>query len=327
MLFNALVLLAKMKKLRDFLKSNKLGGALWDYLHRGNINLRRVLSDKAYFKLVYWRNCGEWLDFNAPQTFDAKQLWLKMYYRNPLCTLCSDKYAVREYVRKKGLSHILNELYAVYDSVEQIEWDKLPNMFYMKANNMSGCNMRCNDLKSFDKSAAIRYFKKRMKYNYYYESREWNYRDISPKIIIEKILPSTNEAGLIDYRFLCAQGKCHYVFIDIDTADMAGHHKPEAKRNVYDRDMNLLDVQVSRERFDPSLVSKPDNWDEMVAYAEILSGNFPFCRVDLYNINGKILFGEITFFHAGGLSVIYPKEWAYKLGEMISIDYAKRCIE
>lgn len=309
--------------LRKMLYKSEFGTRIWYFLHSANIMLLKIYSDEKYFKRAYRRSSGNELDFENPQTFDEKQLWLKMYYRNPLCTICSDKYLVREYVKEKGLEHILNPLYAVYESVDDIEWKKLPNQFYIKANHMSACNVRCNDLSTFDKKKAIKILKRGLKHNYYNDSREWNYKDIKRRIIVEAIIEDKNKKPLIDYRFLCYRGQCEYIFIDIGTADESGNHLHDAKRNVYDRNMNFLNVTVSRENFEEKLVERPKNFDQMIQYAEKLSGEFPFCRVDLYNVDGNIIFGEITFFHAGGLSRIEPKEWQYKLGENISIEAAK----
>lgn len=300
-----------------FMKSN-VGKELWYILHRLNVNLNKIYSDETYFKKTYKKATGKELNLENPKTFDEKQLWLKKNYRNPLCTKCSDKYLVREYVKEKGYENILNPLYGVYDSFEEIEWEKLPNSFYMKANHTSGCNIRCNDKTKFDKKAARKKLNRGLKINHYYESREWNYKDIERKIVVEEILDDSEP--LIDYRFLCCNGKCEYLFVDIDTADELGSHKVDAKRNVYDKNFNLIDVKVSRPKFNPDLISKPNNFEEMLRCAEILSGEFPFCRVDLYNIKGKIIFGEITFFHAGGISIIEPEEWALRLGELINIE-------
>lgn len=311
------------EQLRKTLKKNNFTKSLWRVLHNVNITLQRVYSDEAYFKKSYKNKNGEDLNFDDPKTFDEKQLWLKMYYRDPMCTTCADKYAVRKYVEDKGLGHILNPLYGVYDRAEDIEWDKLPNEFYMKCNHMSGSNVRCNDLSTFDKKRAQKILTRGLKHDYSRDSREWVYHDIDRKIIVEAIIESKDKAPLVDYRFLCSNGKCQYMFIDIDTAGDDGSHLEGAKRNVYDREMNLQDVTVSRPRFDAELVKKPDNFDTMVEYAEKLAGDFPFCRVDLYNIDGNILFGEITFFHAGGLSEITPDEWRYKLGDSIDLSCAK----
>ena len=313
--------------LRKVLKRNEVGNNIWYFLHLCNIELLRLLPSKTYFQRVYRNVHKEEADFINPSTFDEKQLWLKMYYRNPLCVTCSDKYRVREYVKNMGLEYILNPLYAVYDSVDEIDWERLPSRFYMKANHMSGCNVCCTDPQTFDRKEAIKRLKRGMRHNYYLDSREWNYGPINRKIIVEAIIEDKKKSPLIDYRFLCTDGKCNYIFIDIGTADVDGKHLEDARRNVYDREMKLLDVKVTRDNFPAELVQKPPNFDEMLTIAEQLSGHFPFCRVDLYNIDGKIIFGEMTFFHSGGLSKITPKNWELKLGEPISIEQAKWQIE
>ncbi len=307
------------RSLKKVLKGNKIGLSVWHILHLININIKRILPNDVYFTRAYKKTHDKYPNFDTPATFDEKQLWLKMHYRNPLCTKCSDKYLVREYVKERGLEHILNPIYGVYDSVDEIKWDELPDRFYIKANHMSACNVRCNDLSTFDKKTAKKILSRGMKHDYSLDSREWNYHDIERKIIAEAIIENKDGTGLIDYRFLCSKGKCEYLFVDIDTADENGNHRHDARRNIYDKDFNLMTVTVSRENFDPSLISKPHNFEEMLKYAEILSGDFPFCRVDFYNVDGKIIFGEITFFHAGGLSKITPHEWELKLGEVIDI--------
>ena len=306
-------------KFKHFLYNNELGKDFWGLMHTININLRRVIPNELYFKRAYVKTHGESPDFKNPRTFDEKQLWLKMNYRNPLCTKCSDKYLVREFVKEKGLEHILNPLFGVYDSAKSINWDELPDRFYIKANHMSACNVRCNDLSTFDKKSAEKILGKGMKHDYSLDSREWNYRDIDRKIIAEAIIETDDSLGLVDYRFLCSKGKCEYIFVDIDTADDSGNHRHDARRNIYDNEFNLLDITASRPNFDPSLISKPENFEEMLKYAQILSKEFPFCRVDFYNVDGKIIFGEITFFHAGGTCDITPKEWQYKIGDSIDI--------
>ena len=307
-----------------FLNKSKTGEDLWYWFHIINVNMRRVVPDKMLIKKSYMKMHGSSIRFDNPITFDEKQLWLKLNYRNPLCVICSDKYLVRKYVEDNGYGHILNRLYAVYNSVNEIEWDNLPQQFYMKVNHMSGCNIRCNDKTKFNRKEAIKRIKRGMRHDYSLDSREWNYKNIRRKILIEAIIENHDKSPLVDYRFLCYNGRCEYIFVDIGTADENGKHLADAHRNVYDRDMNLLDVQVSRKRFPSKLVVKPINFEEMRKCAERLSGHFPFCRVDLYNVDGKILFGEITFFHAGGLSSITPKEWEIKLGDPISIDLAKK---
>lgn len=313
------------KTIRSFLSSTEIGENIWRFLHLANLKYLSHYSDVDYFKKVYKNHTGgKELNFSDPQTFDEKQLWIKMYYRDPLYTKCTDKFLVREYVQSCGLGHILNTLYAVYDSPNDIKWDSLPNEFYLKANHTSAGNIRCNDKTTIDRKKACRELERSLKHNHYYDSREWNYKEIQPKIIAEAIIENEDKSPLVDYRFLCYEGKCEYLFIDINEADDKGRHREDAVRNVYDREMNLLDVTVSKPRFDSSLIQKPENYDLMVDYAEILSRPFPFCRVDFYNISGKIIFGEITFFHAGGFSTIQPKEWEIRLGKDIPIEKLQR---
>ncbi len=313
--------------LKKYLSRNKFGDDIWYWLHIINVNSKRIIPDKKFFEISYKKSHSKRkINWDNPVTFDEKQLWLKLYYRNPLCIQCSDKYLAREYVKKCGYGEILNELYAVYDSVDDIKWDSLPSRYYMKTNHMSGCNVRCNDTMTFDRKDAIKRLKRGMHHDYSIDSREWNYKKIKRKIIVEKIIEGSKHLPLIDFRFLCYGGECKFLFVDIGTANDEGKHLEDARRNVYDRNMNILDVKVSRDTFPEYLVKKPENYEEMVTCAEKLSGNFPFCRVDLYNVEGKIIFGEITFFHSGGISSIYPLEWEEILGNDISIDLAKKQI-
>ena len=153
--------------------------------------------------------------------------------------------------------------------------------------------------------------------NYYFQSREWNYKNIKPKILMEKFL-ETNEP-LLDFRFFCFHGEVKMIFVDIDTAAEDGTHNPEAKRNIYDREFNLMNFTVGRENFDTNLVSKPDNFDTMIHYAEKISEPFLFCRVDLYNLNGEIKFGEITFYPGGATQQFSSEEADLEVASWLKI--------
>jgi hypothetical protein len=163
-----------------------------------------------------------------------------------------------------------------------------------------------------------KFFNRALSLNYFYQGREWNYKNIDPKIIIEKSLVEPG-SGLVDYRFLCFDGKVKMLFIDIETAALDGSHDPAARRNIYDRDFNIIDAEVGRKRFDPRKVSKPENYYEMVDIAETLSAEFAFCRVDLYNLEGKIYFGEITFYPGGCTQRISPNSLSLEMGAWIDL--------
>ncbi len=222
-------------------------------------------------------------------------------------------------MRKCGLGHILNEVYGVYDSADDIDFDKLPDKAFIKTNHGSGINIIWDRNKPFDINKFRKKFNRALKQNYYWQSREWNYKNIEPKIIVEKLLEDRENRSLIDYRFLCFDGVVRMIFVDIETAAEDGSHNPYARRNVYDRNFNYLNIKVKREQFDSSIIKKPRNFDKMIEYAEKLSKPFVFCRVDLYNINGNIYFGEITFYPGGATQIVEPEEWELKMGEWIDL--------
>lgn len=277
------------------------------------------MPDERFAQRTYERFSGHRLNLTNPTTFDEKQWWLKLNYRDPLIVQCTDKLAVREYVESKGFGYILHPVIGSYVDPKDIEWNELPVSFYLKTNNSSATNVRCDDLDTFDTRRASRLLKLYLKRNHYALSREWNYRNIKPRILIEPIIHSPS-GPLIDYRFVCSYGVCKGIFVDVDTADETGRHRGDAKRNVYDRDWNLLDVQVTRPRIDDREIERPRVLGEMIRIAESLSEPFPFCRVDLYNpYDDKVVFGEMTFFHAGGNNRILPIEYGIVMGQWIHL--------
>ena len=279
-------------------------------------------DDKMFALEIYKEKKGKLLDLTNPTTFDEKVWWLKLNYRNDLQTIVSDKVLVRDYITNLGLKYILNDIYGVYNNAKDIKLKSLPNECYIKANHVSGTNFYYN--KDRTKRRELFFAKKRFNYvlkqNYYLASREWNYKNIVPKIIVEKVLHPTDQVvGLIDYRFFCSNGKVVFIFVDIDTADDKGSHSVNAKRNVYTPDFEIIDVVFSRKNFDKNLIKKPINFQEMVDIAEKLSKPFPFVRIDLYNINGKIIFGEFTFHHAGGVNKVTPEKYQKIFGDLIDL--------
>ena len=306
-------------KVRKLSYTNNFINKLYLIANRIKVLLLLPLSDEKFAKIKYKENTGRKLDLENPKTFNEKLWWLKINNRDPLLTICSDKVKVREYVRKCGLGHILNEVYGVYDSADDIDFDKLPDKAFIKTNHGSGINIIWDRNKPFDINKFRKKFNRALKQNYYWQSREWNYKNIEPKIIVEKLLEDRENRSLIDYRFLCFDGVVRMIFVDIETAAEDGSHNPYARRNVYDRNFNYLNIKVKREQFDSSIIKKPRNFDKMIEYAEKLSKPFVFCRVDLYNINGNIYFGEITFYPGGATQIVEPEEWELKMGEWIDL--------
>lgn len=286
------------------------------------IRLKYFVSKNDYkYAVNYIKKRGkENYNINFPITFDEKLWWLKLNNRNPLLTKCTDKFMVREYVKECGLQHILVKIYAKYDKAEQIDFDKLPDEFIIKANHVSGGNVICTDKESINKKEVIRKYKKLLKKNYYLKSREWNYKDIKPCIIIEELLKEENNSPIIDYKFMCFNGDAKLLFLDTGVAGIDGSHSRNYFRNIYDMDFKRVDMKETRDSIDYNLIKKPDNFSEMINIAEKLSKPFPHCRVDLYNVNGNIYFGEITFYHGGGVNNIEPYEKAIEMGNWIELD-------
>lgn len=279
-------------------------------------------SDEQFERARYFKKQGKEIDLDTPTTFDEKQVWLKLHYRDPLIVTCTDKVLVRDYVEGCGLGETLNLVYGIYENPEEIDWDVLPDEFYLKTNHSSATNIRCikNEV---DKAKVVKKARLLLKKKHYPLSREWNYEHIRPKLFAEKLLESASGVPIIDYRFFCSAGKCTGIFVDIGTADEDGTHKTDACRNALDCNFNLLDVQVTRPRFDHNLIDLPKNRFLMLQYAETLAKPFPFCRVDLFDIDGTIVFGEMTFFHLGGANKITPVEWEEKLGGWIDLSSCK----
>ena len=314
-------------KIRSMSHKRKVIKQVYLQANKIKIKVSYKISDKNFAKIKYKENTGKSLNLESPNTFNEKLWWLKLNNRDPLLTLCSDKVSVREYVKECGLENILNTFYGVYDDATKINFDNLPEKAFIKTSHGSGTNIIWDKSIDFDKEKFIKQFNYSLNQNYYWQSREWNYKNIKPRIIVEKVFENKENRPLIDYRFLCFDGVVKLIFVDIETAAKDGSHSPYAKRNIYDKKFNYLDIKVSRDSFDKSMIIKPKNFDEMIKCAEKLASPFPFCRVDLYNIDGKIYFGEITFYPGGANQIVEPEEWEVKLGQWIDLDNKKIIIK
>ena len=281
------------------------------------IFIMRMLSfvpDKWMVKLQYCVKTGRKLNLKNPQRFTEKLQWYKLYYRDPVMAQCADKYDVREYVKNCGLEHILNECYGVFDSPDDIDFDKLPNAFVIKDTLGGGGNsvVICKDKEKFDRIECINKLRNWIKPTKgKHPGREWVYDNKRNRIIIEEYIDSKeDEGGLIDYKFFCFQGKVQYVYGIADRTLGNG-----AGLGIYNADFELLPYQRADERPLQREITKPKNYEKMVEYAEKLSKPFPHARIDLYNQNGKIIFGEITFFDGSGYMKYKPDEFDCIMGK------------
>ncbi len=276
--------------------------------------LKNILSDKLYLQIKYKKDYGRSINWKSPSRFDEKLQWLKLYYRNPLMCKLVDKYEVKSYV-----ANIIGEEYIiptlnVYNSFNDIDFSLLPDKFVLKCTHDSGGLIICRDKDQLNiKDAKIK-IENSLKKNFYYLMREWPYKYVRPRIIAEKFICENGKLDLTDYKFYCFNGKPKYCQLinnrsSIETIDFYDE-------NWIHQDFVGLNPKCKNS---PNYknIPKPINYELMIELAKKLSKEFPFVRVDFYNLSGKIYFGELTFFPAGGFGYFTPEEWNYKLGKLI----------
>ena len=267
-----------------------------------------------YLKGLYFIRNKRRLNLKNPQTFNEKINWLKLHVNiTPQCTMMVDKYGVRDYIKEKIGEEYLIPLLGVWNTFDEIDFEKLPDEFVLKTTHDSGGVVICKDKNKLNIPEAREKLTKHLHYNYYWRGREIPYRDVPPRIIAEKLMVDEGGAQLKDYKIFCFDGKPTILFLASDRFSEGG-----VKFTYYDMDLNILPIKSQGHERDLNPPVVP-NWEEMKQLAGVLSAGFPHLRVDFYNINGKIYFGELTFHHDSGIVPFEPEEWEYKLGNMIKI--------
>lgn len=283
--------------------------------------LASVIPDAAFVRLYYAMHLGHWPDVRTPKTFSEKIQWLKLNYRPQVLHDLVDKWAVRKYVRDRLGPEILVPVYGVYRSVEEIDFLQLPNQFVMKPTHGSGWVIMCLDKERFDWPLAKRKLRTWLRRDYYYHAREWVYKGLEPKIICEQLIAG-NEGGIPnDYKVFCLGGKPRLIQVDIDRF---GQHK----RNIYDVEWNRVPLEILYPQAEID-VPRPACLDEMLEAAARLAEPFPLCRVDLYVVDDRFFFGELTFFPGNGVERFRPECYDRKLGEELVLpgDKEARALE
>lgn len=271
------------------------------------------LPDKMFLKHVFKKKMGKNLNLREPKSFNEKMQWLKLYDRNSIYTTMVDKYEAKVYV-----SNIIGEEYiiptlGIWDKFEDINFEELPEQFVLKCTHDSGGLVICRDKKQFDFTKAKDKINMCLKKNYYYAWREWPYKNVKPRIIAEKYMVDSKINELRDFKFFCFDGRVRCYKVDFDR--FADHHA-----NYYDKEGNLLPFGELEypPKYDNQL-EMPDTIIEMERLAEKLSQEIPFLRVDFYDVNGKIYFGELTFYPASGLGKFTTDDWDETLGGWIKL--------
>lgn len=274
------------------------------------------LPDEDYVRKEWKSVRGTELNLESPQTFNEKLQWLKINNHKAEYTTMVDKYAAKKYVADKiGEEYIISTL-GVWNKFDEIDFDSLPEQFVLKCTHDSGAIVICRDKKKFNKKEAQKKLIKYLKRKYYYCHREWPYKNVPPRIIAEKYMQDGTRAALTDYKFYCFNGTPRYLYVS------TGMENHETARVSF-VDMNWEFANFGRTDYKPleELPPKPDKFEEMTGIARTLSKDIPFLRVDLYEINGKVYFGELTFTPCAGMMPFDPPSADLEIGKMLDISY------
>ena len=271
-------------------------------------------DDKQYLTLLYRLKIGERLDWDHPQSYTAKLQWMKLYYRNPILSHFIDKFEVKVEVAKRvGVEHVI-PTYGVWNRAEDIDFDALPDKFVLKGTHDCHSVIICRDKQSFDVDGAREKLSLALKRNNYLQMREWAYKMVKPRIIAEALIEDpAHPEELTDYKFFCFDGKVKALYVAM------GRNQKDIRFDFFDRDFNHLPL-FNEHPHSETLPAKPDNYAQMREIAETLSAGFPHVRIDLYSLSdGRILFGEYTFYPGGGMNQFEPREWDYTIGSWFTL--------
>lgn len=297
-------MIEQLKKIMAFLKRE-----------RKNRTLRNLEPTKYgdFLKKEYKERTGETLNLKNPETYTEKMQYNKINLATPLKTKLADKYKVRSWIAEKIGDQYLIPLLGVWDSYSAIPFDKLPQKFVMKTNHGAGWNLIVEDKNKLNHKEEKKRFDRWLKMNFaFFTDLQLQYRDIEPKIVVEEFIQDS-DGRLPEYKFFCFDGVAYYCW------EILGRGTVEY-RNIYDMDWNLQPWTFSGHDNTPFETSKPKNFDKMVELAERLSQDFSHVRVDFYNVDGKIYFGEMTFTSTGGYRLIHPKKYNYMLGNLWNLE-------
>ncbi len=268
------------------------------------------VDEIAYTRKKFKKEIGRELILENPKLYNDKMQWLKFNWKDNLAAICSDKCLVLDYVREKGFGDILNEIYGVYDCSDEINIDDFPEKFVLKANHGSGWNSICSDRLSYNWNREKYKLDTWLKLNYYWKNMEWVYKDIKPRILCEKYIEEETGVAPIDYKIYCFNGKPAFTYTCID-------RHIGVKYDYYDLDWKKHPVEWGGSCGSDSTIPKPVNYEYMLEIARVLSSPFPQARIDLYEISGKVVFGEITLSPSSGLDKFKDEKDEIRFGNML----------
>jgi len=290
---------------------------LYNKVYDSGLHLIKIIfGETAELKVLFFLRTKKIWNNNTPKDLNEKMFWLARYWRHPLIVKCADKYSVRAYLQEKGCGDILNELYAVCDRGEQIDFDSLPQKFVLKCNHGCHMNIICEDKSNFDRDSAIKQLNKWMK-SQYGRDVEWQYRRIEPKILVEKYLEGV-DGKMIEYQVFCYNGKPRFFLVRNDLRKSKIDKENLEFAVSYTMEWERVYMRKGEEQFDVDL-PKPHNYQKMIDYATRFAQDFPQVRVDYYEIDDKLVFGELTFSSHGAIMSNYKDEYVKSLGELLEL--------
>lgn len=275
---------------------------------------RKFIDPESFIRNAFKIRMGYDLNLSEPRTYSEKLQWLKLYYHNPLYTTLVDKYEVKDYVaRVIGSDYIINTL-GLWDKFDSIDFDTLPKQFVLKCTHDSGGLVICKDKSNLDIAKARKVINESLHHNFYYAGFEWPYKNVKPRIIAEEYMEDSKTKELRDYKFFCFDGEVKFLFI----ATERQKEGEDVKFDFFDADFNHLPFRQGHENA-LVLPEKPSRFEDMKKIAADLSKGMPHVRVDLYEVDGRVYFGEFTFFHHGGWTPFDPEEWDMTFGKEIHL--------
>jgi len=277
----------------------------------------QVIPDKLYIQMKFFQRMKRLPDLKNPKTFNEKLQWLKLYDRKPEYTTMVDKYEVKRYIAEQiGEEYVIPTL-GVWDRFDDIDFDTLPEQFVLKCTHDSGGLVICRDKSKLDKEAAKKKIEASLKVNYYWQGREWPYKNLKPRIIAEEYIEDSATQELRDYKFFAFNGTVKVFYIT------SGRLAGDRRTDYFDMEFNHLDIQDDDKNAEiPPAI--PENFQQMKTIAESISKGIPHLRVDFYEVNGKVYVGELTFYYLSGYVPFKPKKWDAVFGEWIDLSIVKQ---
>ena len=275
--------------------------------------MEKVLPDRLYLKMLFKLKVGYKLNLKTPKTFNEKLSWIKLYDRQPLYTRLADKYAVKQYVTERIGERYVVDNYLVAENWDEIDFDKLPNQFVLKCTHDSSGVFVCRNKQQFDFERVRQKVVASLQRNYFYPGREWPYMNIKPRIIVDRYLDDHTGNELRDYKFWCFNGKPTYMYCTIKGANIF--------ENFYDMQFRPVMIDHGFPRHQPEF-ERPKNFELMKELATKLSEDIPFVRVDFFDVDENVYFGEFTFYDWGALKP-FRGDWDQRLGELIHLPQRK----